>query len=161
MGVCTFASTILGVMLVMNSLSVYMLPPPDVPVTLTVHQESTRLLIHLYLNSDALFLNFDLSIDLSSVFNWNTKHVFVYIVAEYETENSVKNQVVVWDQLIQTKDKSKLDLENVNVEYPLLDNGTGLRKNQITFQVQWSVSPQVGLIYDSIPDHFALTKPVT
>ena len=45
---------------------------------------------HRYLNSDALFINFDLELDLSPLFNWNTKHVFVYVLAEYTTPDSVR-----------------------------------------------------------------------
>jgi len=36
------------------------------------------------------FLNFDLDADLSSLFNWNTKQVFAYLVADYKTAKYVR-----------------------------------------------------------------------
>ena len=36
------------------------------------------------------FLNFDLEADLSSLFNWNTKQVFAYLVADYKTTKYVR-----------------------------------------------------------------------
>ena len=35
------------------------------------------------------FLKFDLDADLSSLFNWNTKQVFAYVVADYKTTKYV------------------------------------------------------------------------
>lgn len=48
-------------------------------------------------------IKFSLDADLSSLFNWNTKQVFVYVTAEWPaagTEGNVTNQAVIWDQII-------------------------------------------------------------
>ncbi|KAI7783653.1 signal peptidase subunit [Diaporthe eres] len=47
-------------------------------------------------------IKFSLDADLSSLFNWNTKQVFVYVTAEWPAaggENAT-NQAVIWDQII-------------------------------------------------------------
>ena len=43
--------------------------------------------------SDLGYLVFDLSVDLSQLFHWNCKEVFLYLTAEYETESNTFNQV--------------------------------------------------------------------
>ncbi|CAG8602167.1 11406_t:CDS:2 [Acaulospora colombiana] len=58
--------------------------------------------------------------DLTSLFNWNTKQLFVSVVAEYETETHSLNQVVLWDTIIQSKEDAhiKADMHN---EYNFVD----------------------------------------
>ena len=43
--------------------------------------------------SDLGYLVFDLSANLSHLFHWNCKEVFLYLTAEYQTDNNVLNQV--------------------------------------------------------------------
>lgn len=38
-------------------------------------------------------LRFDLNTDLTPLFNWNTKQLFLYLTAEYQTQNNKVNQV--------------------------------------------------------------------
>ena len=44
---------------------------------------------------DLGYLTFDLQTDLSGLFNWNVKQLFLYLTAEYQTENNELNQVTV------------------------------------------------------------------
>ncbi len=39
--------------------------------------------------NDLGFFNFDLETDLTPLFNWNVKQLFLYLTAEYETKNNV------------------------------------------------------------------------
>ena len=48
-------------------------------------------------------MTFDLNADLRSIFSWNTKQLFVYVQAEYETEDNKRNEIVLWDSIIQQK----------------------------------------------------------
>lgn len=43
--------------------------------------------------NDLGFLTFDLHTDLSHLFNWNVKQLFLYLTAEYESSNNKLNQV--------------------------------------------------------------------
>ncbi|EMC94239.1 hypothetical protein BAUCODRAFT_124956 [Baudoinia panamericana UAMH 10762] len=48
-------------------------------------------------------VKFDLDADLSSVFNWNTKQIFVYITASYPSSNPSSipaSESVIWDAII-------------------------------------------------------------
>lgn len=48
-------------------------------------------------------MTFDLEADLRSVFSWNTKQLFVFLQAEYETEENGVNQIVLWDNIVEKK----------------------------------------------------------
>lgn len=52
--------------------------------------------------------------DLSPLFNWNTKQLFVYLQAEYSDAQGVKNEVVIWDKIIRTKEDANLSLNGRN-----------------------------------------------
>lgn len=47
-------------------------------------------------------IRFSLDADLSSLFGWNTKQVFVYVTAEWPAAagGNATNQAVIWDQII-------------------------------------------------------------
>ncbi|OXU24065.1 hypothetical protein TSAR_013090 [Trichomalopsis sarcophagae] len=43
--------------------------------------------------NDLGFLTFDIQLHLTSLFNWNVKQLFIYLIAEYETAVNSINQV--------------------------------------------------------------------
>lgn len=45
-------------------------------------------------------IKFSLDADLSSLFTWNTKQVFVYVTAEWPGPNNSTNEAVIWDDII-------------------------------------------------------------
>ncbi|CZT21441.1 related to SPC3-signal peptidase subunit [Ramularia collo-cygni] len=48
-------------------------------------------------------VTFDLDADLSSLFNWNTKQIFLYVVASYPSKSPStipRSEAVVWDAII-------------------------------------------------------------
>ena len=67
--------------------------------------------IRLTKRSDLGNFYFDLEADLTELFHWNNKQLFVYILAEYETTQNDINQVVVWDRIIKRGEKMKLNLK--------------------------------------------------
>lgn len=69
-------------------------------------------------------LNFDLDADLSSLFNWNTKQVFVYLTAEYDggaKRADISNKVTFWDRIITDKSGAVLKLRNQRGAYSVYD----------------------------------------
>lgn len=99
-------------------------------------------------------LSFDLDADMRSCFSWNTKQLFMYIEAEFYSQNAVDsrasqyNSVVIWDKLITKKESSKLRLKKVRNEYRLYDrDGMSLKGNSMNITVSWNVMPKVGKLY--------------
>lgn len=89
-----------------------------------------------------------LLIDLSSVFNWNVKQLFVYVVAAYQTPTNTINEVVLWDKIIQTSQDAVLQLEDEGVEYFLTaDQNDPLRSANVTLRLEWDIMPVCGRLF--------------
>ncbi|KAF7790727.1 hypothetical protein EIP86_001683 [Pleurotus ostreatoroseus] len=52
--------------------------------------------------------------DLTSLFNWNTKQLFLYVQAEYTNAQGVYNEVVIWDKIIRSKEEANLAVSGRN-----------------------------------------------
>lgn len=97
--------------------------------------------------NDLGFITFDLQSDLSPIFNWNVKQLFLYLIAEYETEANTVNQVVLWDKIIKRGDNADLDYRTMNTKYYFWDDGNGLRNNKnVTLTLAWNVIPNAGTL---------------
>uniref|UniRef100_A0A1W7R9K2 Signal peptidase complex subunit 3 n=1 Tax=Hadrurus spadix TaxID=141984 RepID=A0A1W7R9K2_9SCOR len=95
--------------------------------------------------NDLGFVTFDLQTDLSELFNWNVKQLFLYLTAEYITENNVLNQVVLWDKIIQRGENAVLDYKKLNTKYYFWDDGNGLKGNKnVTLTLSWNIIPNAG-----------------
>jgi len=82
--------------------------------TITTKQQQTYILTHIhrvrgrphYYSSkkeEYAIIKFSMDADLSSLFTWNTKQVFVYVTAEWPSAGSsanATNQAVIWDNII-------------------------------------------------------------
>lgn len=73
------------------------------------------------------YITFDLETNLTSLFNWNVKQLFIFLTAEYKTEDNVLNQVVLWDKIIRRGSNAVLDFKNLNTKYYFWDDGNGLK----------------------------------
>ncbi|KAI8801757.1 signal peptidase 22kDa subunit [Cladochytrium replicatum] len=91
-------------------------------------------------------VKFDLEADLRPLFTWNTKQLFVYLVAEYETEKHRWNQVTIWDDIITHKDDALISFRDKRAEYPLtyVENVVNGIKANLT--LHWNTVPVVGLM---------------
>lgn len=92
-------------------------------------------------------LRFDMNSDLTPLFNWNTKQLFLYLVAEYETTNNKVNQVVLWDKIIRRGEASVVSLKNQHLKYYFWDDGNGLlgHKN-VSLSLSWNIIPIAGTL---------------
>lgn len=84
--------------------------------------------------------------DLSSLWNWNVKQLFVYVMAEYPTGRNTLNQVVVWDSILQEEEFSELKLHKQKSKYPMVDVHGQLRNADVNLTLRWDVMPWVGLL---------------
>ncbi|PZC82501.1 signal peptidase complex subunit 3 [Helicoverpa armigera] len=97
--------------------------------------------------NDLGFLTFDLKTDLSHLFNWNVKQLFLYLTAEYITPNNELNQVVLWDKIILRGENALLDFKNMNTKYYFWDDGNGLKgHSNVTLTLSWNIIPNAGLL---------------
>ncbi|KAI8353654.1 signal peptidase 22kDa subunit [Choanephora cucurbitarum] len=115
-----------------------------------------------YRNSKSEFarLLFDIDADFTPMFNWNTKQVFVTVVAEYENDYFGRNHVVIWDKIITGKDKAHLKLRHVRNKYALIDVSQRWNAEKVNLTLYWDVTPYVGLLQhgrqSSVPTEFKI-----
>lgn len=90
-------------------------------------------------------IQFDLDADLTPLFNWNTKQVFVYLTAEYpgKSDGSL-NKVTYWDKIIKSKDDAKIHLENQRGKYSVWDVEKSFRGRNATVKLEWNIQPHIG-----------------
>ncbi|XP_034230202.1 signal peptidase complex subunit 3 [Thrips palmi] len=97
--------------------------------------------------NDLGFVTFDLKTDLTHLFNWNVKQLFLYITAEYQTPSNEFNQVVLWDKIVLRGENAVIDLKNIHAKYYFWDDGNGLRGHKnVTLTLSWNIIPNAGLL---------------
>ena len=97
-------------------------------------------------------LNIELHADLRPEFNWNTKQLYVYVAAEYATETSPQNEMVIWNRIIENRADAKLDIRKLPKMYPFvfaseMNAGSGLLGLEYNISLAWNVMPKVGRLY--------------
>lgn len=61
-------------------------------------------------------VRFDLDADLSPLFNWNTKQVFVYVTANYPGGAGGTSEAIIWDSII-TAPESPYSFQSLKTQY--------------------------------------------
>ncbi|XP_057427748.1 signal peptidase complex subunit 3B-like [Lotus japonicus] len=136
----TFAITILALMCAMASLSdTLSSPSPSSQVqvlNINWFQKQPN-------GNDEVSMTLNISADLQSLFTWNTKQVFVFLAAEYETSKNSLNQISLWDAIIPSKERAKFWIHTSN-KYRFIDQGSNLRSKEFNLTMHWHVMPKTG-----------------
>eukprot|EP00889_Picochlorum_renovo_P003284 jgi/Picre1/30314/NNA_005678.t1 len=141
----TFAVTVLAIMASLASVT-DLFHPSKATVDLDVKGVDA---LYAEKGVDKALLNIEMHADLRSEFSWNTKQLYVYVLAEFATEESPYNEMVIWNRIIQSKANAKLDIRKLQKMYPfvLSDQGKSLRDTEFNVTVAWNVMPHVGRLY--------------
>ncbi|KAJ7440155.1 signal peptidase 22kDa subunit [Mycena latifolia] len=92
-------------------------------------------------------VNFEIDADLSPLFNWNTKQLFLYLDAEYTNSKGVKNAVVIWDRIVRRREDAKIHVVDSRQKYSFRDK-TGFKDASATYTLRYNLMPHVGaLVY--------------
>ncbi|GAB4843450.1 hypothetical protein Ancab_013412 [Ancistrocladus abbreviatus] len=95
---------------------------------------------------DEVSLTLNISADLQTLFTWNTKQVFVFVAAEYETPKNSLNQVSLWDGIIPSLEHAKFWIRTTN-KYRFTDQGANLRGKEFNLTMHWHVMPKTGKMF--------------
>lgn len=98
-------------------------------------------------------ISFDLELDLSPLFNWNTKQVFVYLTASYNGTDG-EQKVTYWDKILKSKNDAKLK-QHVKSKYSVWDIEDGFNGRDANVKLEWNIQPWVG------PMIYGATEPET
>lgn len=98
-------------------------------------------------NDEFGFTRFDIDADLKPLFNWNTKQVFAYLVADYTGANNATHTIVVWDRIVRRKRDAHLSISSGRSKYPLRDlSGKFEGASAVNFRLMYNVMPWVGML---------------
>ncbi|XP_022150797.1 signal peptidase complex subunit 3B-like [Momordica charantia] len=139
----TFAATILAVVCAMASFSDTLNSPSP---TAQVQVLSINWFQNQPHGNDEVSLTLNISADLQSLFTWNTKQVFVFLAAEYETPKNSLNQISLWDGIIPSKEDAKFQIHTSN-KYRFVDQGSNLRGKEFNLTLHWHVMPKTGKMF--------------
>ncbi|GAA5885856.1 hypothetical protein JCM16303_000085 [Sporobolomyces ruberrimus] len=90
------------------------------------------------------FVKFDLKTDLKPLFNWNTKQVFLSLVADYSTPAYPENSVVLWDRIITSPRHARVNLQEARQKYEFKTPDTSFGNTTAVYSLHWHVQPWVG-----------------
>ncbi|KAI0988956.1 hypothetical protein GJ496_007313 [Pomphorhynchus laevis] len=97
--------------------------------------------------SELANLNIDLKTDMTHLYNWNVKQLFIFLSAQYSTEKNQINDVVLWDKIQRRGSARKIRLQSAQTKYYFWDDGVGLRNNNnVTLYVTFNVIPIAGFM---------------
>ncbi|CAI4046240.1 hypothetical protein N7582_003763 [Saccharomyces uvarum] len=92
-------------------------------------------------------IKFDLNTDLTPLFNWNTKQVFVYLTAEYNSSGKIASEVTFWDKIIKSKENAVIKVNDLRSKYSIWDiEDTRFDNKDLVFKLHWNIQPWVGLL---------------
>ncbi|XP_058216429.1 signal peptidase complex subunit 3A-like [Rhododendron vialii] len=138
----TFSVTILALICAMASLSDNLnSPSPSAHVqvaNINRFQKSK--------GNDEVSMTLNVSANLQSLFTWNTKQVFVFLAAEYESPKNSLNQVSLWDAIIPSKEQAQFLIQTKN-KYRFTDQGANLQGKEYNLTLHWHVMPKTGKMF--------------
>ncbi|KAJ3498835.1 hypothetical protein NLG97_g813 [Lecanicillium saksenae] len=131
-------------------------------------------------------IRFSLDADLSSLFTWNTKNLFVYVTADWPGPDNTTNSAVIWDSIITNPSadhllnvgphtlkkmrklsagksidpsRGKLKLKNQKPKYQITHpSGKIAETADVTLKLHYNVQPWVGLLTWNLPKDLFLWK---
>ncbi|KAJ8515950.1 hypothetical protein ONZ45_g6685 [Pleurotus djamor] len=75
--------------------------------------------------------------DLTPLFHWNTKQIFLSLRGEYNNTEGVQDEVVIWDRIVRRKEDAVLNIAAKD-QYHLRDMGSGASLTRSTHSVTTS-----------------------
>ncbi|KAF9474243.1 signal peptidase 22 kDa subunit [Pholiota conissans] len=95
---------------------------------------------------DLAFVHFNITADLTPLFHWNTKQLFLYLEAEYTNSQGVKNEVVIWDRIVRRKEDAFIKFVGKN-KYMFRDPSSSFRNiPPANYSLKYNVMPYVGVL---------------
>lgn len=117
----------------------------------TGHQHS-----HATKSQEYAIIAFDLTADLTSLFNYNTKQVFAYLSVAYNdpppddvstTSKWSDNDAIIWDAIITDVSQAKLHVPKEQATYKINDISGKFHERNASVRLAWNVQPRIGALY--------------
>ncbi|KAF7316172.1 Signal peptidase subunit 3 [Mycena indigotica] len=141
-----FSSCVMGLLaaIALSSIFVSYFEAPLEGGSVTVHGVKVKHGKGRQYRFEHAFVDFEIDSDLSPLFNWNTKQLFLYLDAEYTNAKGVKNAVVIWDRIVRRKEDAHIQVKN-RQKYQFKDV-SGFRDASAIYTLRYNVMPWVGAL---------------
>lgn len=73
--------------------------------------------------------------------------MYVYVVAEYESKAHPRNEVIVWDSILSSREDSLIKRVGQYNKYSLKDHGYGLRGAEVKLKLKYNILPYMGPLF--------------
>lgn len=73
--------------------------------------------------------------------------MYIYVVAEYESETHPRNEVVVWDSILSSRNNALVHRKGQYNKYSLKDYAFGLRGTNVTLRFKYNILPYMGPLF--------------
>ena len=140
-----YGVTLVGILAALNLASSFFIEQPfSANLTSMVN---TKLYSNSRYNWDEAEIEFTMAADLTDVYNWNIKLIFLYIEIDYFSP--ARNQVIIWDKIIWRDQASKviLDIKKNKGKYMIKTKAHDLIGRNATATLKWEVVPITGFVY--------------
>lgn len=84
--------------------------------------------------------------DLTPLFHWNCKEVFLYIKLEYISSKYNCNEIVIWDKIVTHSDAKVINLQEFVSKYRVADIAGDFYGKKGKLRLYWNTVPFVGLL---------------
>ncbi|KAG4306197.1 hypothetical protein PORY_000185 [Pneumocystis oryctolagi] len=122
---------------------------------IAAERKTTRIYNSFYnIRQEYAFIRFELETgsffrgkNISPLFHWNTKQVFVYVVASYaSSEKYPYNEIMLWNRIISDKKDAIIRLRNQPNIFAFNDIEGSFANKNLTLSMYYNIMPQVGLL---------------
>lgn len=140
-----FGVTLVAVLAALNLASSFFIEQPFTAALTSM--TNTKLYTNTRFDWDEADIEFTLTADLTGVYNWNVKLIFLYVEIDYFSP--ARNQVIVWDKIIWRDQASQvlLDLKKNKGKYMIKTKAHDLVGRKTTATLKWEVVPITGFVY--------------
>eukprot|EP00516_Mucochytrium_quahogii_P002582 CAMPEP_0203746756 /NCGR_PEP_ID=MMETSP0098-20131031/2102_1 /ASSEMBLY_ACC=CAM_ASM_000208 /TAXON_ID=96639 /ORGANISM=" , Strain NY0313808BC1" /LENGTH=186 /DNA_ID=CAMNT_0050634963 /DNA_START=11 /DNA_END=568 /DNA_ORIENTATION=+ len=139
---CYAALGVLAGLAALNVASIYPIPQND-PVMNQLRVHELRRL-HKHRGYDRAVLTVDLDVDLTPVWTWNTKQIFLFVMVEYKTSKT-RNSIVIYDMII--RDEKDAHIKGVDlIKYPITEeaSSSSLLDVELELKFGYEIHPLFG-----------------
>lgn len=98
---------------------------------------------------DLVDFTFNLECDVTPLWHWNTKMLYIYMTASFVDTKGVKSELTVWDRRINNENECIINLHNAISPYGLVTNEINtmpVPPKDVTFSVHVSETPFGGMM---------------
>lgn len=85
--------------------------------------------------------------------------MYVYVVAEYQSNTHTRNEVIVWDSILSGREDALIARKGQYNKYSLKDHGYGLRNTPVTLKFKYNILPYMGPLFYGEEGQTSFTVP--